>query len=129
MYAAGALAAPGCTAWKSLLAREGAPVARLHAAREHRRVVVPLVEHDALRGAEEMGSQEGTLLLLRRARVLDTNAPLESAAPSERTTAEAIVQAVGGLPVALDQAGAYIEETGCALTDSCTSTRRGGATF
>lgn len=66
---------------------------------------------------EEMGSQEGTLLLLRRARVLDTNVPLESAAPSERATAEAIVQAVGGLPLALDQAGAYIEETGCALTD------------
>ena len=66
---------------------------------------------------EEMGSQEGTLLLLRRARVLDTDASLESAAPPERATAEAIVQAVGGLPLALDQAGAYIEETGCALTD------------
>src|SRR6202022_3489574 len=31
--------------------------------------------------------------------------------------AQAIVEALDGLPLALDQAGAYIEETGCSLSD------------
>jgi tetratricopeptide (TPR) repeat protein len=66
---------------------------------------------------EEMDTQEGTLLLLRRAGVLAMEAPVESAAASERATAEAIVRELGGLPLALDQAGAYIEETGCGLLD------------
>ena len=64
---------------------------------------------------EEMDTQEGTLLLLRRAGVLAMEAPLESAAATERASAEAIVGELGGLPLALDQAGAYIEETGCGL--------------
>jgi hypothetical protein len=34
-----------------------------------------------------------------------------------RNHAQAIVEVVGGLPLALDQAGAYIEETGCSLSD------------
>lgn len=34
-----------------------------------------------------------------------------------RTTAETIAQALGYLPLALDQAGAYIEETGIRLPD------------
>jgi len=66
---------------------------------------------------EEMDIREGTLLLLRRAGVQAMEAPLESAEESERTTAEAIVRELGGLPLALDQAGAYIEETGCGLLD------------
>src|SRR5205085_8672630 len=42
-------------------------------------------------------------------------APLEEASPAERAKAMEIVAAVDGLPLALDQAGAYIEETGCGL--------------
>jgi hypothetical protein len=64
---------------------------------------------------EEMDTQEGTLLLLRRAGVLAMEALVESAAASERASAAAIVGELGGLPLALDQAGAYIEETGCGL--------------
>ena len=64
---------------------------------------------------EEMDTPEGTLLLLRRAGVLGTEAPVESAAATERASAAAIVGELGGLPLALDQAGAYIEETGCGL--------------
>jgi tetratricopeptide (TPR) repeat protein len=66
---------------------------------------------------DEMDTQEGTLLLLRRAGVLAIESPVESAEETERTTAEAIVRELGGLPLALDQAGAYIEETGCGLLD------------
>jgi hypothetical protein len=64
---------------------------------------------------EEMDTQEGTLLLLRRAKVLAPNAPLDQASLEDRTSAEAIVHAMDGLPLALDQAGAYIEETACGL--------------
>ena len=35
----------------------------------------------------------------------------------ERTQAQAIVALMDGLPLALDQAGAYIEETGCSLSE------------
>ena len=64
---------------------------------------------------EEMDTQEGTLLLLRRAKVLAPDAPLDQASLEDRASAEAIVHAMNGLPLALDQAGAYIEETACGL--------------
>src|SRR5205823_5766365 len=60
--------------------------------------------------------EEAILLLLRRAKVLATNATLDKATPSDQATAEAIVEVIDGLPLALDQAGAYIEETGCSLS-------------
>ncbi len=60
---------------------------------------------------EDMTQEEGVLFLLRRTKRL---------APSESSTshkdweeARKIVEELGGLPLALDQAGAYIEETGC----------------
>jgi tetratricopeptide (TPR) repeat protein len=65
---------------------------------------------------EKMDLEEGTLLLLRRANVLETDAPLAKAAQEDRTKAEAIVREMDGLPLALDQAGAYIEETGCGIS-------------
>jgi tetratricopeptide (TPR) repeat protein len=57
------------------------------------------------------------LLLLRRAGRLGADAPLEQAKASERAIAQQITQELGGLPLALDQAGAYIEETQCSLAD------------
>ncbi len=66
---------------------------------------------------ERMDQLEGTLLLLRRARVLAPGAVLEQAPAAERVSAAAIVAELDGLPLAIDQAGAYIEETGCALAD------------
>ena len=59
--------------------------------------------------------QEGTLFLLRRAKLLSPEAPLEQASMTNRTTAEAISTLLDGLPLALDQAGAYVEETGSSL--------------
>jgi tetratricopeptide (TPR) repeat protein len=64
---------------------------------------------------EKLDTGEGILLLLRRARLLPPDASLQQASEQDRATAQAIVQALDGLPLALDQAGAYIEETGCSL--------------
>ena len=64
---------------------------------------------------EKMDKQEGTLLLLRRAKVLKPTDDLDHAPPADRAAAEAIIQEMDGLPLALDQAGAYIEETQCTI--------------
>jgi hypothetical protein len=59
----------------------------------------------------ELGAQ----FLLRRATILAQDAPLEQASLEDRTLALQITHDLGGLPLALDQAGAYLEETGCTL--------------
>ena len=64
---------------------------------------------------EKMDKEEGTLLLLHRANVLPENVPLEQAPEVDRRNAETIVSEMDGLPLAIDQAGAYIEETGCSV--------------
>src|SRR6266700_3790505 len=64
---------------------------------------------------EEMNVDEGALFLLRRATIIDSDAPLDAASTADHTTAREISQAMDGLPLALDQAGAYIEETDCGL--------------
>jgi tetratricopeptide (TPR) repeat protein/DNA-binding XRE family transcriptional regulator len=64
---------------------------------------------------EQMEPEEGALFLLRRAKLLGRDAPLDSASYAEWTQAKAIAGLLGGLPLALDQAGAYIEETACGL--------------
>ena len=66
---------------------------------------------------EKLDSQKGMLLLLRRAKVLALDAPLTRASDADRTAAAAIVQKMDGLPLALDQAGAFIEETQSSVTD------------
>ncbi len=64
---------------------------------------------------ETMGLVEGTLFLLRRAKLLAPDLTLEHATEEQLAGAEAIVIAMDFLPLALDQAGAYIEEVGCSL--------------
>ncbi len=64
---------------------------------------------------QEMAPAEGALLLLRRAKVLAGDATLEQAPGADRTAGLELAKELGGLPLALDQAGAYIEETGCGL--------------
>ncbi|GHO54458.1 tetratricopeptide repeat protein [Ktedonobacter robiniae] len=64
----------------------------------------------------KMSIDEGITLLLRRAKRIDTHQTLESAKAQDRTEAEAIAQELDVLPLALDQAGAYIEETKCSLS-------------
>jgi tetratricopeptide (TPR) repeat protein len=64
---------------------------------------------------QEMVPDEGALLLLRRAKVLAGDATLEQASEEDRKAALELAKELGGLPLALDQAGAYIEETGCGI--------------
>jgi tetratricopeptide (TPR) repeat protein len=59
---------------------------------------------------ETMGLVEGAQLLFHRAQQLH-------ASEEERNEAMNIVIALDGFPLALDQAGAYIEETGCSFAD------------
>ncbi len=66
---------------------------------------------------ETLEPEEGTLFLLHRARILSPKAPLETASASDQEQAQAIARELGYLPLALDQAGAYIEETQCGLSD------------
>lgn len=66
---------------------------------------------------EKLDQREGTMLLLRRARKLGVDAALEEARADDGQQAQAIMAAMDGLPLALDQAGAYIEETGCGLNE------------
>jgi len=64
---------------------------------------------------EEMDLEESMLLLLRRARVLAPDGDLDQVSAQDRAAAQAIAQEMDGLPLALDQAGAYMEETQCSL--------------
>jgi tetratricopeptide (TPR) repeat protein/DNA-binding XRE family transcriptional regulator len=59
---------------------------------------------------EQMGLMEGTHFLLHRSQRLH-------ASDEERNEASNIVIALDGFPLALDQAGAYLEETGCSFGD------------
>ena len=67
--------------------------------------LAPSVEVDA------MGIMEGVELLLRRAQ------RFAGASDEEINEASNLVVALAQFPLALDQAGAYIEETGCSLAD------------
>ena len=59
---------------------------------------------------EQMGLVEGTTFLLHRAQRLHVS-------DEEFNEASNLVIALDGFPLALDQAGAYIEETGCSFGD------------
>jgi hypothetical protein len=58
-------------------------------------------------------TEVGALFLLRRAGLLALDTAFEQAEAVQRDQACAICEQLGGLPLALDQAGAYIEEMGC----------------
>ncbi len=69
-----------------------------------------------------MEREEGMLFVLRRAKVLEPEATsqrmhqLAVSMSAEYVAAEKLVAAMEGMPLALDQAGAYIEETGCSVS-------------
>ena len=65
---------------------------------------------------EELDIDESMQLLLLRAGLLAPTAPLDSVLLATLSQAQAIVQALDGLPLAIDQAGAYLEESGCSLS-------------
>ncbi len=66
---------------------------------------------------QTMEPEIGALLLLRKASLLPLGTSLEAASADKKKTACTISQELGGLPLALDQAGAYIKEIPCTLED------------
>jgi tetratricopeptide (TPR) repeat protein len=65
---------------------------------------------------DPMQPDEGALLLLRRSKHEPIDAS-EQVPESDRSTARILSELMGGLPLALDQAGAYVELVGCSLDD------------
>ncbi len=65
---------------------------------------------------EKMTLDEGALFLLRRTKLLGQDAPLQDASSNDCQSARSIAEVLDGLPLALDQAGAYIEESGFNLS-------------
>ncbi|WP_242527562.1 FxSxx-COOH system tetratricopeptide repeat protein [Ktedonosporobacter rubrisoli] len=65
--------------------------------------------------------EEGVLFLLRRTNLLGSCATNEDVCqlaqrlPAEYAAARELVQLMAGLPLALDQAGAYVDESGCSI--------------
>ncbi len=60
---------------------------------------------------DKMNEQEGSLLLLRRAKIVEK----DTYSNNMTREAEAIAKELDGLPLALEQAGAYLEETQCGI--------------
>ncbi len=76
-------------------------------------VTEPIAYANELRAMTE---QESVLFLLRRTKVLRRDMSLDAALEDDRVTAKKIWEFMDGLPLALDQAGAYILGTGCGLS-------------
>lgn len=83
---------------------------RLYTTRAH--ALGPLAQRVEL---QTMDVETGALLLLRRASLLPSQAPLHLASEAQKQGASAISHELDGLPLALDQAGAYIKEQACSL--------------
>jgi tetratricopeptide (TPR) repeat protein len=66
---------------------------------------------------ETLPIEQGALLLLRRAALLPPDGELAQAPADEQRLARALTQELGGLPLALDQAGAYLGATGMSLDE------------
>lgn len=66
---------------------------------------------------EPLDERVGAELLLHRARLLGQGQVLEDALARDQQAARQISHLVGGLPLALDQAGAYIDEIQCKVQD------------
>jgi tetratricopeptide (TPR) repeat protein/transcriptional regulator with XRE-family HTH domain len=60
---------------------------------------------------------EALRFLLKRAQLVDAALSLDEVPSEALQAATDLVKAMDGLPLALDQAGAYIESTGCSLSD------------
>ncbi len=63
----------------------------------------------------EMNLKEGAFFLLRRVKLIAPDTLPEAIPGHEWKIATTLVEMLAGLPLALDQAGAYIEETACGL--------------
>ncbi|MDZ7962310.1 MAG: tetratricopeptide repeat protein [Aulosira sp. DedQUE10] len=76
---------------------------------------------------KKMRSEDGALLLLRRAKLIAEQAGLDAVTEEERILAETISREMDGLPLALDQAAAFIEETPSSLAEYLQFYREEGA--
>jgi tetratricopeptide (TPR) repeat protein len=65
---------------------------------------------------ETLDLDDAALLLLRRGGLLALDASLAQGEPADWQVAVRLAQELGYLPLALDQAGAYLEETRCGLS-------------
>ena len=65
----------------------------------------------------QMTREEGILLLSRRAKLHDHYTSQNVLSPADAAIARTVVELMDGLPLALDQAGSYIEATQCSLSD------------
>ena len=66
---------------------------------------------------ERLNLRDSTLLLLRQSKIVERDTSLDDISSADHDAAECIAKEMDGLPLGLVQAGAYIEETGCSLTD------------
>ena len=64
-----------------------------------------------------MGLEEGALFLLRRSKLIALRDTLGAATEADRELAAEITREMDGLPLALDQAGAFIEEMSSSLKE------------
>jgi tetratricopeptide (TPR) repeat protein len=78
---------------------------------------------------EKMEPWEGALFLLRRAGIIVGSDVFDKASEATRNKAKEISKEMDGLPLALDQAGAYIEETSCGLAGYLDLYQKHGATL
>ncbi len=76
--------------------------------------VEPLAQTQVL---STMSEDEGILFLLRRTKKVAAKAGQDQADAVQQEEARQIWQLMDGLPLALDQAGAYILETGCSFSE------------
>ncbi len=64
---------------------------------------------------EQLDPDNGALCILRRAGLISWNGRLSDTTPARLTAAQTLSQLMDGLPLALEQAGAYMEDTGCGV--------------
>jgi transcriptional regulator with XRE-family HTH domain len=65
----------------------------------------------------QMSQEEGIYFLSHRAKLLHSHALHAVLSPTDIEIARTMVELMDGLPLALDQAGSYIEATQCSLSD------------
>jgi len=64
---------------------------------------------------ESLKPEDGALCILRRAGILKGSKQLHDTLPANVEAAQELSQKMGGLPMALEQAGAYINDTACGV--------------
>jgi tetratricopeptide (TPR) repeat protein len=66
---------------------------------------------------DRLGERESILFLLKRAKIVESSTRFAQLQETDIADAKKVVDFLDGHPLALDQAGAYIEETGCSVID------------